>query len=336
MSNLTPAKKIPIKIYYKKELLEIKPDNQLNDLKNKKQFYNKLNKKGYAYPISIYKEPSLYEQYKERLILSEKPKKKKSLINQNYHHLSFKSHSNSMFLNPNNINSNSNKSNNDITNPYKTYYNNMNHINSNKEFKSKKRIFYNTFYNKERSPGNIKLKKNFSSSTFPYRYNAYNNNIYQQNYLSEIEKRGFNYNKLKVASMQRMAMYNYIKFEKDFNYNYNNNEASYILETSKRNYFPQMKKFLINKFKKNSDENMFLSEEKNDKNNKMKGVINIKNNPSFKFHVFHDQKGNIKELDKPCIRSLKMTKERVRDLKVMSKINRINDPEIIEMYKSKL
>ena len=55
MSNLTPAKKIPIKIYYKKELLEIKPDHQINDLKTKKKFYNKLNKKGYAYPISIYK-----------------------------------------------------------------------------------------------------------------------------------------------------------------------------------------------------------------------------------------------------------------------------------------
>ena len=90
-----------------------------NDIKNKKSINlklrnepriqpNKITKKPenknnivYEYPISLLKEPTQFEKYKERLLLSGKPKKEKIIINPNYHHISFKSHSKSLLLNPN-------------------------------------------------------------------------------------------------------------------------------------------------------------------------------------------------------------------------------------------
>ena len=72
------------------------------------------------------------------------------------------------------------------------------------------------------------------------------------------------------------------------------------------------------------------------KNEKPKGVINIKNDPNFKFHTFHDRNGNPKVLDKPYERALKMTETKLRDLKLMIKIRKLNDPEIIKMYQSML
>ena len=123
-------------------------------------------------------------------------------------------------------------------------------------------------------------------------------------------------------------MNNFSKSEINKN-KFNENEVSYILETKKRQFFPQMKNFLINKFI-NSKDNTKLIENKS----KINAIINIKNNPNFKFHIFHDKKGKIRELDKPCKRSLKMTTEKIRDLKIMSKINKIKDPELIKIYKS--
>ena len=280
--------------------------------------YNALNEQVYIYPLALYKEPTLFEKFRERLLLSEKPIKKKVLINNNYHHLCFKTHSKSIFSNSNIINK---------KNPNQ---NSKNIKGNNKEYNSKKKRLYNTFYNQENNDQKIKLRKNYSSS-IPFRFEN-DNKVYQKIYLSEVEKRGFNYSKLKLASIQRKAMRNFIKFDNnDFDYN---QKASYILETNKRQFFPQMKKFLINKYLYKNNNNDYTNEEKISKFNKSQAVINIKNNPSFKFHIFHDQKGKEKKLEKPCIRTLKMTLEKMRDIKVMSKINKINDPEIIQMYKS--
>ena len=332
MSNSTPLKKIPVQIFYNKKLNEGKGNKNYykeKDLKNQNN-YNSLNEHTYIYPLALYLEPTLFEKYKERLLLSEKPTYKKDLINKNYHHLSFKTHSKSMLLNPDNNNINNDK--NRTKNKYKiNYNNNINYLNKSKEENNKELNSKNnrTVYNKEKTDKQIKLRKNFSSS-MPYRFNN-DNNLYQQIYLSEVEKRGFNYNKIKLASMQRKALGKFNKYDNNyFYYNNYNYKPSYILETNKRSYFPQMKKFLINKYLDKNNSN----EEKMIKNNKPQGVINIKNNPNFKFHIFHDHKGKEKQLEKPCKRTLKMTIEKIRDLKIMAKINKINDPEIIHMYKS--
>ncbi len=310
------SKEIPIKIFYKNKLFLKKNENNKNRMnkldKQNDEHSNSINKKGYIYPVAIYKEPTLFTQYKERLILSQKPIEKKPLLNKNYHHIYFNSHSNNLFLNANNNYSNIKSNNN---NPDKTFY---------KKRNNKKE------YTKEKNYSMHKMDKNLSYTNF-FNCNS-NNKIYQNLYLSEIRKRGFNYNKLKIASLQRMAMNNFCKSDIDDN-EYNNKQVSYVLESHQRNFFPQMKKFLINKYN-NLKNNENLDVEKYIKNNKSKKLMDIKNNPNFKFHIFHDQKGKIKELDKPCKRNLKMTKTKIRDLKIMSKISKINDPEIIEMYKS--
>ena len=65
-------KKIPVKNYYR-----IDSDTQQDKSSNKNSSLNNII---YEYPISILKEPSQYEKYKERLILSGKPKKDRNIL----------------------------------------------------------------------------------------------------------------------------------------------------------------------------------------------------------------------------------------------------------------
>ena len=76
MSQNRIRKKIPIKIFYKNET-DI-PSNKSEKITRSKN-NSSLNSIVYEYPISILKEVSQYEKYKERLILSGKPKKEKKL-----------------------------------------------------------------------------------------------------------------------------------------------------------------------------------------------------------------------------------------------------------------
>ena len=329
MSNITPVNKEPIKIYYKRDISIKTPNNNFNKINSIKVIHNKclyLNKNLYAYPICIYKKPSELKKYQERLILSAKPKMKKTLINQNYHHLKFKSHSEKLLLN---------KNNNDISeyniNTFKKKYNKSMknfYTNRNKEIKSKNKLFYKTFYDTNRNTSNKDIK---------YRNN---DDICKKLYLSEIEKRGYNYNKLKISSLQKKALDYYNKFSKN-NVDINNalsndNKFFYILKSEKRSNSPTLKNYFINKFKINKMKTMLKKRRNYQINDNSKGVINIKNDPNFKFHIFHDQNGNPKKLEKPYERTLKRTETKLRDVKLMIKIRKVNDPEIIRMYQSML
>jgi hypothetical protein len=292
----------------------------MNIKNNNNRNSNSLKKSFYSYPIALYIKPNIYEEYKEKLLLSEKHKKKKPLLNKNYHHINFKSHSKIMLFNLDNK-STDNKKLNDLFKTQTHYKDKTRNININKDNEMKS--FYKTFYNRDKKDPN-------------------NNNIFQQKYLSEVEKRGFNYNKrIQLNSLQRSAMNNFSKsyywddvYNNKIYMNNNNSPISYVLEVKTRKYFPQMKAFLVNKFRNIKKLKSHLKERKYINHERSQSVINIKNDPNFKFHIFHDRKGKVKELDKPCERVLKMTKSKVRDLKIMQKINKINDPEIIEMYKS--
>ena len=170
MRKITSAKKMqPSKVYYKNKFFAKKDEKNKNknDLLDGQQKYsNILNKCGYSYPIAIYKEPTLFDQYKGRLIMSKKSKEKKSLLNKYYHHIYFNSHLNDLNLNNNNSYTNL---------KFKTY--------KNKDNEEENKI-YNTFYKKEKNTPNIKIKKNLSS--YPLFNYDLNNKIYQQIYLSEI------------------------------------------------------------------------------------------------------------------------------------------------------
>ena len=158
------------------------------------------------------------------------------------------------------------------------------------------------------------------------------NNLYQKIYLNQIERRGFNYNKIKISALQRNALYSFSKLDENYLDGNKTEKTSFILEANNRKVFPRMKTFYMNKINLMRLRNEYNNEKKF-KIDKAKGVINIKNNPNFKFHVFHDKKGKVKDLGKPRERSLKMTEIRMRDLILLNKIKQVRDPEIIEKFK---
>ena len=167
---------------------------------------------------------------------------------------------------------------------------------------------------------------------------------YRTSYLHEMEKRGNMYNKIKIAQLQRIALQNFSSMSANGRHYSNGSiptgktDESYILETKKRKRLPGIKEYICSRLKNMRNEEMntpeyYRERSKKYERNKLPELINIKNSGRFQFHVYHDQYGYIKELDKREFRELKMTKEKVRDLKVMAKINKTNDPEIIDIYK---
>ena len=167
---------------------------------------------------------------------------------------------------------------------------------------------------------------------------------YRTLYLHEMEKRGNMYNKIKIAQLQRIALQNFSSMSINGNHYVNGSiptgksDESYILETKKRKRLPGIKEYICSRLKnmKNEDINTpeyYRERSKKYERNKLPELINIKTSGRFQFHVFHDQYGYKKELDKREIKEVKMTKEKIRDLKIMAKINKTNDPEIIDIYK---
>ena len=167
---------------------------------------------------------------------------------------------------------------------------------------------------------------------------------YRTAYLHEMEKRGNMYNKIKIAQLQRIALQNFSSMSLNGNHYINGSiptgksNESYILETKKRKRLPGIKEYICSRLKsmKNEEVNTpeyYRERSKKYERNKLPEIINIKNSGRFQFHVFHDQYGYKKQLDKKATPELKMTKDKVRDLKVMAKISMINDPELIDIYK---
>ena len=317
MSKKDIRKKIPIRIIAKNEL-NIQP-NQKGKLQQENN--SPLNNFIYEYPISIMKEPTQFEKYKERLILSGKPKKEKNIINKNYHHIEFKSHSKSILLNPNDIFKNIKNKN--LLELYKNFFKNMKQINSTNNLEIR-RILQRNNSNPLLRP----LNSNKTTTNFDL------NNFFQKIYLNQIERRGFNYNKIKISALQRNAMYSFSKLDENFLENDKNDKSSFILEVKQRKVFPQMKTYFINKLNLMRLKNQYKNEKKFKLDCRPKGVINIKNDSNFKFHVFHDKNGKARDLGKPYERNLKMTDIRIRDLILMNKIKQVRDPEIIEKFKT--
>jgi hypothetical protein len=189
------------------------------------------------------------------------------------------------------------------------------------------------------------LHRSQSDILNPFSRKAINN--YRKAYLKEMEKRGNLYNKRKMAYLQRIALYNFSSMNVFDDHFVNGSipsgksDESYILETKKRKKLPGIKEYLRYRLKSmkendmNTPENFREKSKKFEKNN-LPEIIDIKNSGRFKFHVFHDRYGFIKEMDKRDNRVLKMTKDKIRDLKVMAKINKIKDPELIETFKRAL
>ena len=282
-----------------------------------------LNNFVYEYPISIIKEPTQFEKYKERLLLSGKQNKTKNLINKNYHHIEFKSHSKSILVNPNDLFKNIQNKN--LLKLYKNIFRNVKQIKTNDSLEVK-RILNKNYSNPLFRPLNVnKTAINFNL-----------NNFFQKVYLNQIRRRGFNYNKIKTTSLQRDAMSILNKMQENNSEleTIKNDNSKFVLAANGRKVLPKMKTYFINKLNLMKLKNEYINEQKFKLDAKPKACINIKKNPNFKFHVFHDTQGKERDLGKPNKRNLKMTDFRIRDLILLNKIKQVRDPEIIEKFKT--
>ena len=310
--------------------------------------------KEYTYPILYHKERDPLDEFKLRIIKSKS--ETSDIFNKNYLKFNFSKNDASVFNNTkiiqakmtqNNPKMLENSKNNnlfitankklDIKGDHLDQKKNTK-INSNNNIKRQKEFKTQFIFNKNQ------LMKKSNSDIFikPYSKEALSN--YRTSYLHEMEKRGNMYNKIKIAQLQRIALKNFSSMCINGNHYINGSiptgksNESYILETKKRKRLPGIKEYICSKLKsmKNEEYNTpeyYRERSKKYERNKLPEIINIKNSGRFQFHVFRDQYGFKKQLDKKETPELKMTKERVRDLKVMAKINMIKDQEIIDIYK---
>ena len=310
--------------------------------------------KEYTYPILYHKERDPLDEFKLRIIKSKS--ETSDIFNKNYLKFNFSKNDASVFNNTKIIQAKMTQNNSKMLENSK---NNNLFITANKKLDIKDDHLHQKKNTKINSNNNIKRQKEFktqfifnknqlmkksNSDIFikPYSKEALSN--YRTSYLHEMEKRGNMYNKIKIAQLQRIALKNFSSMCINGNHYINGSiptgksNESYILETKKRKRLPGIKEYICSKLKsmKNEEYNTpeyYRERSKKYERNKLPEIINIKNSGRFQFHVFRDQYGFKKQLDKKETPELKMTKERVRDLKVMAKINMIKDQEIIDIYK---
>lgn len=195
------------------------------------------------------------------------------------------------------------------------------------------------------------LKKSKSSSQIYYPYSEAENHIMKKKYLNEIEKRGNFYNKIIISSLQRTALnfYNKDNLLKYYGENFSDSEKelvskdngieSYVLESPGRKKFPKMKKYLINKLamlERRRRQNIFNFE--CECNPQISGSVNVNPKKVIKLSSFKNKFHFNKTLDNKTPKKpyKNITDSRVRDWKIMVSISKINDPDIIQKYKSML
>ena len=101
------------------------------------------------------------------------------------------------------------------------------------------------------------------------------------------------------------------------------------------NKIPKLKdylKYIIKKSKNRERERNFSKESEDETERKLPEIINIKTS-RFKFQLSKDDKGEIKDLSKPTQNKIKMTTDRIRDMKLMEKINKIKEKDLVEDLK---
>ena len=330
---------------------QLENSNTISKCNNYERSSNNNNE--YTYPILYHKERDPLDEFKLRIIKSKN--ETSDIFNKNYLKFNFSKNDASIFNNSKIIQAKMTQNNSKILENSKN--NNLfitankkldikdNHLHQKKTTKinsnnnNRPKEFKTTFiFNKNQ----LMKKSNSDIYIKPYSKEALSN--YRTSYLQEMEKRGNMYNKIKIAQLQRIALKNFSSMCINGNHYINGSiptgksNESYVLETKKRKRLPGIKEYICSKLKsmKNEEYNTpeyYRERSKKYEKNKLPEIINIKNSGRFQFHVFRDQYGYKKQLDKKTTPELKMTKEKVRDLKVMAKINMIKDPEIIDIYK---
>ena len=337
---------------------QLENHNTISKYNNEKS--NNNESKVYTYPILYHKERDPLDEFKLRIIKSKN--NNSDIFIKNYLKFNFAKNDATVFNNTKIIQAKMTQSNNSKISILENSKNNNLFITANKKLdfkaehqKSKKTTnkvnkinINNNDEGNEYKPSSYftkkqSMKKSRSDiSIKPYSRESLSQ--YRTAYLHEMEKRGNMYNKIKIAQLQRIALQNFSSMSLNGNHYINGSiptgksNESYILETKKRKRLPGIKEYICSRLKsmKNEEVNTpeyYRERSKKYERNKLPEIINIKNSGRFQFHVFHDQYGYKKQLDKKTTPELKMTKDKVRDLKVMAKISMINDPELIDIYK---
>ena len=337
---------------------QLENHNTISKYNNEKS--NNNESKVYTYPILYHKERDPLDEFKLRIIKSKN--NNSDIFIKNYLKFNFAKNDATVFNNTKIIQAKMTQSNNSKISILENSKNNNLFITANKKLdfkaehqKSKKTI---NKVNKININNNDEVNEYKPSSYFTKKqsmkksrsdvsikpYSRESLSQYRTAYLHEMEKRGNMYNKIKIAQLQRIALQNFSSMSLNGNHYINGSiptgksNESYILETKKRKRLPGIKEYICSRLKsmKNEEVNTpeyYRERSKKYERNKLPEIINIKNSGRFQFHVFHDQYGYKKQLDKKTTPELKMTKDKVRDLKVMAKISMINDPELIDIYK---
>jgi hypothetical protein len=184
---------------------------------------------------------------------------------------------------------------------------------------------------------NINNKKLIKSSSAPVFDKIQQDNYSQQkDYLSQIEKRGNYYNKKIIASLQRQALNKIsssVLKRNDEDYFSSNINNCNIIEEAEKKKLPEVRQFLNNRIIIVNSKNNFRDDFFNiDKKQLQLHKLKKKEIKKTKF----DKNQIEKDYNKPLERELRMTKNKIRDLKVMESINKIRDPDIIKKYKTLL
>ena len=337
---------------------QLENHNTISKYNNEKS--NNNESKVYTYPILYHKERDPLDEFKLRIIKSKN--NNSDIFIKNYLKFNFAKNDATVFNNTKIIQAKMTQSNNSKKSILENSKNNNLFITANKKLdfkaehqKSQKttnkvnkiNIKNNDGGNEYKPSSYFTKKQSMKKSRSDVSIKPYSRESlsqYRTAYLHEMEKRGNMYNKIKIAQLQRIALQNFSSMSLNGNHYINGSiptgksNESYILETKKRKRLPGIKEYICSRLKsmKNEEVNTpeyYRERSKKYERNKLPEIINIKNSGRFQFHVFRDQYGFKKQLDKKETPELKMTKERVRDLKVMAKINMIKDQEIIDIYK---
>ena len=337
---------------------QLENHNTISKYNNEKS--NSNESKVYTYPILYHKERDPLDEFKLRIIKSKN--NNSDIFIKNYLKFNFAKNDATVFNNTKIIQAKMTQSNNSKISILENSKNNNLFITANKKLdfkaehqKSKKttnkvnkiNVNNNDEGNKYKPSSYFTKKQSMKKSRSDVSIKPYSRESlsqYRTAYLHEMEKRGNMYNKIKIAQLQRIALQNFSSMSLNGNHYINGSiptgksNESYILETKKRKRLPGIKEYICSRLKsmKNEEVNTpeyYRERSKKYERNKLPEIINIKNSGRFQFHVFHDQYGYKKQLDKKTTPELKMTKDKVRDLKVMAKISMINDPELIDIYK---
>ncbi len=225
---------------------------------------------------------------------------------------------------------------------------------SNPQFKkssSNKDFYKSTFLINETSIETSSMSTNNYTNRFLLEEkNAFKNpysqssiKFFKNNQIRGMVKRSYFFDKIIDSKIKRYALNNFSNLEIEKN-NENNDTKDTNLYTKieniidKENMYnkiPKLKdylKYIIKKSKIRERERNFSKESEDETERKLPEIINIKTS-RFKFQLSKDDNGEIKDLSKPTQNKIKMTTDRIRDMKLMEKINKIKEKDLVEDLK---